>query len=1076
MYRKILICLLLWIAARSTHAQNTPLLWKDTKAPARQDAERMIIPEKFRVLQLDTDKMRALLAGAPSEEEGRAGQSDYLLELPTPDGEMETFRIVESPIMEPGLAARFPKIKTYLGKGLRDASALLRMDITHRGIHAMVLAAGRSYFIDPYYHLLNDGTYLSYFRSDYEEKEGFHCLTEGHSREMERPSGSSGQVGEELRRYRIAVSTTGEYTQFHGGTVEDGLAAVVVSMNRVNGIYERDISVRMILVDSNFKIIYTDPADDPFSGDFVQLRNQNQNVLDQNIGSENYDVGHVFHRAGNAGVASLFTVCVEGEKGLGMTGTSTPVSDPFDVDYVAHELGHMFGGLHTFNNCSGSQGNEPYEPGSATTIMGYAGICGATNIAMNSNDHFHVGNLDDMIPFTLIEAGNTCPEKIPTENTPPLVEAGLSGHIIPISTPFELTGEAFDEEGDSLTYSWEQFDIGPGTTPNNPSGNAPLFRSFALSNNPTRVFPQPSDIINNRQTIGEILPDYARTMTFRLTVRDNHGFGGGVEWDERNLAVTDEAGPFKVISQEDPTRWKAGSFQTIEWEVAHTDQEPVNAQTVDIYLSDDGGLAFPYLIAEALPNNGSALVIVPDTLSGNRFRVKVKASDNVFFDMNDADITVSQASAPGLSLGVLNTEPDVCGSDGLEVSLFIAPILGFEGTASLSVAGLPAGVTASIDETVEVPGQARLAISNTDELISGIYPVKVIARGEGAADSLQLLLRLFASAPQPPVPVFPGQGAENVPIRTEFLWQAAPFTRDYQLEVAYDEAFEDIVVSEEGIEGTSFELATELQDSSLVFWRIRSRNPGCGYGPYITGSFFTEVVNCKSFLPAELPVSLDVAAPLVVSIVEVEEELSVRAVRIKNLQGTHTPLSSINFRFTGPEGPVLDLITEDCNLDTLFNLSLDSEAPLPYSCARIDDGGTYQPDDDLKVYSGLNAQGRWRLVLFKSEANGSLDNWELELCFSEPLTSLRERDQGPSQLTVFPNPAGDQLSVRLPQSSLQGGRLAVSSAAGQLLGQFPVEGRNTQQLDVGGLPAGLYFLQLYSAEGELVGNSRFVKR
>ncbi|MCB0589557.1 MAG: propanediol utilization protein, partial [Phaeodactylibacter sp.] len=405
----------------------------------------------------------------------------------------------ESPIMAPGLARQFPRIKTYLGKGVDNPTALVRLDYTPHGFHAMVLNGESTYFIDPYFHLVDEGTYLSYFKKDYESDEKFECAVEEiYGEPVPGPSGENAlnAVGEELRNYRLAVSTTGEYAQYFGGTVEGAMAGIVTTMNRVNGVYERDISVRMTLIDSNHQVIFLDPNEDPFSGSTVSKRNQNQSTLDQVIGSANYDVGHVFDRAGGGGVASLGTVCITGEKGLGYTGLGSPEGDPFDIDYVAHELGHQFKGFHTFNYCDGSQGDLPFEPGSATTIMGYAGICGSSNIADHSNDHFHVGNLNDMIPFTLLEEGNSCPEKIPTGNTPPLVEAGESGQVIPLSTPFELTAYATDLEGDSLTYAWEQYDLGPGTPVNQPVGNAPLFRSYALTTDPTRVFPRISSIVN----------------------------------------------------------------------------------------------------------------------------------------------------------------------------------------------------------------------------------------------------------------------------------------------------------------------------------------------------------------------------------------------------------------------------------------------------------------------------------------------------------------------------------------------------------------------------------------------------
>ena len=299
-------------------------------------------------------------------------------------------------------------------------------------------------------------------------------------------------IGDVLRTYRLAVAATGEYTQFHGGTVEDALAAIATTMNRVNGVYERELSSRMILVDSNHLIIFTDPNTDPYGGG--NSLGTNQTVVDNNIGNANYDIGHLMTQGGG-GVASLRSVCDNGDKARGLTGLAQPVGDPFDIDFVAHEIGHQFGGNHTFNSTTGScngnrVSNAAYEPGGATTIMGYAGICGANNIQLNSDDYFHNRSLEEIVNHIVLGQGNSCATMIPTENTAPVVDAGPDGYVIPVSTPFELIGSATDLEDTTLTYAWEQFDLGPSGDYDDPQGNAPLFRSFQPDTLPVRVFPR----------------------------------------------------------------------------------------------------------------------------------------------------------------------------------------------------------------------------------------------------------------------------------------------------------------------------------------------------------------------------------------------------------------------------------------------------------------------------------------------------------------------------------------------------------------------------------------------------------
>ncbi len=1074
MHKITLILTFLSLAAGLPAQQASPL-WQDIEEPSHPSAVRVITPKAYRTLRLNTTAMLQRLAGAPEEPAVYASASTYTLELPRPDGRMESFRICSSPVMAPGLARRFPQIKTYLGKGIDDPTALLRLDYTPHGLHAMALNGDKAYFIDPYFHLLNNGAYISYYRDDLSSDEEFVCRFEAEGQLPVQEPGTllaNAMTGEELRTYRLAVSTTGEYAQYHGGTVEGAMAAIVTTMNRVNGVYERDLSVRMILADSNHRAVFLDPSSDPFSGSNVDKRNQNQTTLDQVIGSANYDVGHVFD-TGGGGVASLETVCVNGEKGLGYTGGANPVGDPFDIDYVAHELGHQFGGLHTFNYCTGSQGERPFEPGSATTIMGYAGLCGANDIASNSNDHFHIGNLADMLSFVELGRGNSCAEKIPTGNTPPEVEAGQSGLVIPISTPFELTATAADLEGDSLTYSWEQFDVGPSTPVSQPQGNAPLFRSYALSASPTRVFPRMASIVNNTQPFGERLPDYSRNMNFRATVRDNHGFGGGVAWDGLTLIVRDQAGPFRVLSQNEPATWQAGSFQLIEWDVANTDQAPVNAEMVNLYLSMDGGYTYPILLADSLENDGQALVVVPDSLAGNQFRVKVKAVGNVFFDINNRDITIEPALAPGLAIGVPRQNRQACSGQPLEYEFFLTPVLGLEGDAALSVTGLPPGVTASFESPLPLPAGSVLTISGLSGLPTGNYPFLLIAGSGGAADTVELNIELYAQAPEGIILSAPAEGEPAVPINTELSWEANPDAATYQVEVALGPGFSDIYFSETGITETTLALPVSLPDSATIYWRVSGSNPGCGAGSF-TGSFFeTEVIRCQVYRPQGLPLSLESAASIIISRVTVEDDVVVRDVNIRNIRGSHSPLSGLNFRFDSPNGPIIDIVTEDCN-GSSFNFSLDDEAASPLPCP-FNNGGAYIPEEKLSTYDGENARGDWRLILIKSAQNGSLDNWELEVCFPAGLTGTADAPARPRELKVFPNPAGASLSVALPEDTGRGARLLVSSAAGQaLLRQEVRSSEGNEVLDIHALPAGLYFLQLASPEGQLLGSSRFV--
>ncbi len=624
---------------------------------AKPDSEIQAAPANYQSFNMNLQALESRLSDAPFEfTDGR-----HTIELPYPDGTFQRFHVYESPIMAEGLRENFPNINTWLVTGIDDPTATGRVSVTPHGFHGMVRAANYTLYLDPF-SPGDMGSGIAYFRSDlvptfmqrigreqHEPIEDDPSIAEDIERILNQGNPELLNSGSQLRTYRLAVATTAQYASFHGGTVESALAAIVVTKNRVNTIYERDIAVRMELIENNDEIIFTSTADQPYQNNSAgQMINANQTVLDDIIGSANYDIGHVFS-TGGGGLAGLGVVCRAGNKARGVTGLPQPVGDPFDVDFVAHEIGHQFAAAHTFNGNAGGCGanrtaTSAYEPGSGSTIMAYAGLCGAQNIQFSSDDYFHHRSYEQMRAYVSQSFGSTCGELTDTGNTPPTVDAGITGVTIPVSTPFYLEGSATDPDGDELTYVWEQYDLGPAGHPNSPVGNAPLFRSFQPTDEPYRYFPRLQNIVSGNQTIGEILPNYERNMRFRLTVRDNQPVGG-VGFATANFSVTEDAGPFVVIAPGSDTRWQTGNTAIVIWDVANTNEAPVNSQLVDILLSTNGGTSFDTVLAEEVPNVGWAYVDVPEETTNNA-RLMVRAADNVFLTVNEESFQLSNNPQP----------------------------------------------------------------------------------------------------------------------------------------------------------------------------------------------------------------------------------------------------------------------------------------------------------------------------------------------------------------------------------------------------------------------------------------------
>ncbi len=604
--------------------------------------------QQFQIANLNTSEFLQDLLATPEEFSGNY-QRIY---LPMPDASLQAFDIAVSSIMEEGLAQKYPHFQTYVGHAIDNKSMSMRCAWTSMGFHAYILSSEGDIFIDPFE---KENQYIIYYGkheiggSMPEKACGF--MNAQHSSISKDDVHTPVQYGEQLRLIRTAIATTGEYTQERGnGNTETGLASVVRITNSLNVIFERDLGVRLLLIADNDRLIYTDSDNDPYDIDAFSMLQQNRMNLNETIGRDNYDLGHVLGFAlegGVGGVASFVgNFCTE--------QTASGVSGYFDnearlIRTVAHEIGHQLGADHTWSNCgedlnSGQRSsNTAVEPGSGSTIMSYAGSCAENDVIRTSYPFFH-GMSIRQINNRLDETGQ-CYDLMETGNNVPTVSiASPSGLRIPISTPFELTVNASDSDGDELTYSWEQFDLGPISPLGSPIGNGPSFRAFQPTELDTRVFPNRITIQFNREDNNEVLPTFSRGFTFQAVVRDNRNGGGIVVLEPTNFSSSEMAGPFKMLSpNEEDVILSEGEDIEVTWDVANTDMPPINCETVDILLSYNNGFSYPDTLAHAVPNTGSASIIIPVGRTATRTRLKVKATNSIFFDISDNYFPIVEA-------------------------------------------------------------------------------------------------------------------------------------------------------------------------------------------------------------------------------------------------------------------------------------------------------------------------------------------------------------------------------------------------------------------------------------------------
>jgi chitodextrinase len=646
-------------------AQNGDSFWRTTSTKASASVVKNKILIKSPILfELDIQKLKQKLNGAPKKN-STTKTSNIILSFPNSGGKLENYRIFEYSNMEADLAARYPNIKSYIGQGIESPTSIIYFSISPLGLQTMTLHAGKSAeFIEPYTTDLS--TYSVYKKSD--EKAAFskfECTMVDHLQSQTNGSNLRPNADDaKLRTFRLAMSVTGEYTAYFGGTKANALAAINNTMTRVNGVFEKDFGVRMVLISNNDSVIYTSASSDPYSASssMSNWNSQLQSTLTSVIGESNYDVGHLFGASGGGGNAGCIgCVCVNGQKGSGYTSPAdgNPQGDNFDIDYVAHELGHQFGANHTFSMSNEGTGAN-MEPGSGSTIMGYAGIT-SQDIQAHSDAYFHAISIEQV---TNNIKGKTCPTLTATGNSVPTANAGLD-YTIPKSTPFMLTGSGSDANGDALTYIWEQYDNASSTQTGASSAasatktTGPIFRSYSPSTSNTRYFPQMASILNGSTTtsgseiVVEALPSVARTMNFRFTVRDNRAGGSANNSDDAAITVNSSAGPFTVSSPNTNVSYTGGSTQTITWNVAGTTANGVNCANVDILISNNGGSTWSTLLAST-PNDGSQSVTIPNT-SGNQNRIMVKGTNHIFFDVSNSNFTITAGTTPDTTAPTAST-------------------------------------------------------------------------------------------------------------------------------------------------------------------------------------------------------------------------------------------------------------------------------------------------------------------------------------------------------------------------------------------------------------------------------------
>lgn len=1098
MKRILLFSFVSFLAFSSVQAQ-TEKAWKPItgqKVVASKNVKRLSFPKKFDLYDLNIETVRQALFSVV----GNASRQSVVITLPNVKGELEQFEMYESSNFEPDLQAQYPQIRAFSGKGITDKYATLKLSISPQGIQTMVFRTDKeNEFMEPY---SEDGKVYAVFNSQRDKGQlPWTCSTDDKAMfsdvSKQLPSTQKSDAGE-LKTMRLAQSCNGEYAAYFGattaGTAADKalvLAAFNATLTRCNGVYEKDLALHLNLIATTTNVIYCNAATDPYTT-MNSWNGQLQTALTNNIGEANYDIGHMFGASGGGGNAGCIgCVCVNGSKGSGITSPADgiPMGDNFDIDYVAHEVGHQLGGNHTFsNNTEGSGVNM--EVGSGVTIMGYAGIT-SQDVATHSIDIFHAASIMQ-IQNNL--AGKTCPitTSLAGNNATPVANAGAD-YTIPKSTPFILTGSATDANaGDALTYCWEQFDDCGNQTGTNSVASAtktigPNWRTWSPTASPSRYMPLLSTVIAGNQTTAgtgndginvEALSSVARTMNFRLTVRDNVPYSatapvkvGQTSYDNMVVTVNGTAGPFTVNAPNTAVSWAVGTNQTVTWAVAGTTANGVNCNYVDIFLSTDGGLTYPIQLASRVPNDGSETITVPNN-PGATNRIMVKGNNHIFYDISNANFTIA---APTSTFAVAyngvagEQNKSACQGTNVNYTIDYKALGGFSGTTTFSAAGNPAGSTIAFSPTSMsgANGTVTMTISNTAASTAGVYNIIVTATSGATTKTVPYYFELFNSNFGAMSLTSPTNNAVGQGLSVNLTWAANANATSYDVQVATDLAFTNIISSGNTV-STSYAVSG-LSQATDYYWRVLPKNASCS-GTYSSANKFTTgVISCGTTASTNVPLNIATTANVTVnSTLNIPSGGTIGDVNV-TMNITHTWINDLTATLISPSGTQVQLFVQPCTSADIQNIN----ATFDDSGANVVCGtnpgitGTVKSSQLLSALNGQSSTGTWTLRIFDgfNQDGGTINSWSLNIC---TVQTAGTDENILKDFVIYPNPNNGNFTVQLESNSGNDIKINVHDISGRVIFEKAYQNTGTfsQNLQLNNVQAGTYLVTVQDGDNK----------
>ena len=1074
MKKSILLTLLIFLSIKS-NAQNSWSRINQTTLTPSKNVDRLSFPKEYQLYNLSFNEMNSILNQAPNRLNSQ--KSSAIISIPNLDGVLERFEIFEYSNFAPELQAQFSQIRSYVGKGLDDKLATIRLSSDPSGIQSMIFRVGKNdEFMEPY---SADGSVYVIYKSQRKKGElPFTCSTvdTNLAKDLIKDFPSTARSSNpELLNFRLALSCNGEYATYFGGTVSAALAAMNATMTRVNGVFEKDLAIHMTIIANNNLVVYTNAATDPYTT-MANWNTQLQNTLTSVIGEANYDVGHMFGATGGGGNAGCIgCVCVDGTKGRGITSPADgiPMGDNFDIDYVVHELGHQFGGNHSFSQSVEGTGVN-VEPGSGSTIMGYAGIT-AQDVQPHSDAYFVYANV---LQIQNNMVGKTCPTRTPLTHGVPVVNAGLD-YTIPKSTPFILTGSATDSNGDTLSYCWEQNDSATNQTGANSAAiitktGGPNWRSYSPVAVPTRYFPRIQSVIANSATTAgseinvEALSSVARDLNFVLTVRDNFAGAGLTGSDAMKVTVNAVAGPFLVTSPNTNLNWPVGTTQDVTWNVAGTTGNNINAANVDIFLSTDGGFTYPITLATNVPNDGLESVVIPNNI-GTTNRIMVKGNNHIFFDISNTNFTISQPLTDFTIAGINGLNFSGCTGANADKSIQYTTYQGYNTNTVFTATGQPAGsVVTFAPSSTSTTGVIVMTVSNTIAATPGSYSIIVTATSGTLVKTLTFTFQLYNSTFPASNLTSPADMAISQSNNLNLTWVANTNAASYDVEVSTVSNFTTIFSS--GNVATNSYSLTGLANQTDYYWRIKPKNPSCE-GPFSSAyKFTTGNVTCTTIASTNVPIAISATGtPTVTSTLTIPAANNVTLNDVNVIVNiSHTYTSDLTVSLISPNNTTVNLVVAQCGSNDNINATFDDAGTTLVCATNPAISGTIIPAQPLSALNGQNSQGIWtlRVVDGFNQDGGSINSWSLNFCGVQNLSAVSNSIQN---FSLYPNPNNGNFNIQFNSTSSKDISLEVFDMRGRSVytNSYKNNGLFNENIQLNSIQSGVYLVTINDGENKI---------